>query len=70
MLNDLYRFTTSSGARSAVLVTSSSLPSKAHLARIIKVDFKSELFTYNIEERALSHARLMDSCAVFFARPR
>jgi transposase len=33
---------------------------EAHLARIIKVDLKSELFTYNIDERALSHARLMD----------
>lgn len=32
----------------------------AHLARIIKVDLKSELFTYTIDERALEHARLMD----------
>jgi len=32
----------------------------AHLARIIKVDLKSELFTYTIDERALTHARLMD----------
>jgi hypothetical protein len=32
----------------------------AHLARIIKVDLKSELFTYAIDERALTHARLMD----------
>lgn len=32
----------------------------AHLARIIKVDLKSELFSYAIDERALTHARLMD----------
>ena len=32
----------------------------AHLSRIIKVDLKSELFTYDIDERALTHARLMD----------
>ena len=32
----------------------------AHLARIVKVDLKSELFTYSIDERALRHARLMD----------
>lgn len=32
----------------------------AHLARIVKVDLKSELFTYSIDERALQHARLMD----------
>ena len=32
----------------------------AHLARIIKVDLKSELFSYSIDERALKHARLMD----------
>jgi len=32
----------------------------AHLARIIKVDLKSELFTYSVDERALKHARLMD----------
>ena len=32
----------------------------AHLTRIIKVDLKSELFTYDIDARALSHARLMD----------
>ena len=34
--------------------------SDAHLSRIIKVDLKSELFTYTIDERALTHARLMD----------
>ena len=34
--------------------------SEAHLSRIIKVDLKSELFTYAIDERALTHARLMD----------
>ncbi len=33
---------------------------EAHLARIIRVDLKSELFTYTIDERALEHARLMD----------
>ena len=33
---------------------------ESHLARIIKVDLKSELFTYAIDERALKHARLMD----------
>lgn len=33
---------------------------EAHLARIIRVDLKSELFTYTIDERALAHARLMD----------
>ena len=31
-----------------------------HLARIVRVDLKSELFTYAIDERALAHARLMD----------
>ena len=34
--------------------------SEAHLARIVKVDLKSELFTYDIDERALTHARMMD----------
>lgn len=34
--------------------------SEAYLSRIIKVDLKSELFTYDIDERALTHARLMD----------
>ncbi len=33
---------------------------EAHLARIVKVDLKSELFTYSIDERALKHAKLMD----------
>lgn len=33
---------------------------EAHLARIIKVDLKSELFSYAIDEAALAHARLMD----------
>lgn len=32
----------------------------AHLARIVRVDLKSELFTYSIDDRALTHARLMD----------
>ena len=34
--------------------------SEAYLSRIIKVDLKSELFTYDIDEHALTHARLMD----------
>jgi transposase len=34
--------------------------SDAHLSRIIKVDLKSELFAYDIDEHALTHARLMD----------
>jgi transposase len=34
--------------------------SESHLARIVKVDLKSELFTYDIDERALQHAKLMD----------
>lgn len=33
---------------------------EAHLARIVRVDLNSELFTYTIDERALAHARLMD----------
>ncbi len=33
---------------------------EAHLARIVRGDLKSELFTYTIDERALTHARLMD----------
>jgi len=33
---------------------------EAHLARIVKVDLKSELFSYGIDERALAHALLMD----------
>lgn len=33
---------------------------EAHLARIVRVDLKSERFTYSIDERALAHARLMD----------
>ena len=31
-----------------------------HLARILRVDLKSELFTYTVDERALALARLMD----------
>jgi len=34
--------------------------SEAHLARIVKVDLKSDLFTYEIDDRALKHARMMD----------
>jgi transposase len=34
--------------------------SDAHLARIIQVDLKSELFTYEINEPALERAQLMD----------
>ncbi len=33
---------------------------EARLARIIKVDLKSELFSYSIDEHALRHAQLMD----------
>ncbi len=33
---------------------------EAHLARIVRVDLKSELFSYSIDDRALAHARLMD----------
>ena len=33
---------------------------EAHLSRIVRVDLKSELFTYAIDARALAHARLMD----------
>jgi hypothetical protein len=33
---------------------------EAHLARIIRVDFKSDAFSYAVDERALAHARLMD----------
>ncbi|MBP0628117.1 IS1634 family transposase [Cupriavidus sp. AcVe19-1a] len=33
---------------------------EAHLARIIQVDLKSEHFCYDIDERALLHARMMD----------
>ena len=32
----------------------------AHLARIVKVDFKSELFSYTVDEPALAQAELMD----------
>ncbi len=34
--------------------------SEAHLKKIIRVDLKSELFSYDINEKALRHARLMD----------
>ena len=33
---------------------------QAHLARIVKVDLKSELFTYTVDEPALAQAELMD----------
>ena len=33
---------------------------EAHLSRIVRVDLKSELFTYHIDAQALAHARLMD----------
>ena len=33
---------------------------EAHLTRIIKVDLKSALFAYSIDDHALAHARLMD----------
>ena len=34
--------------------------SDAHLARIIRVDLKSDLFTYEIDQQALARAQLMD----------
>ena len=34
--------------------------SDAHLARIIQVDLKSDLFTYTLDEAALARAQLMD----------
>ena len=34
--------------------------SEAHMARIVRVDLKSELFSFSIDEQALAHARLMD----------
>ena len=33
---------------------------ESRLARIVRVDLKSESFTYAVDERALAHARLMD----------
>jgi hypothetical protein len=33
---------------------------EAHLANIVRVDLKSDLFTYDIDPRALARARLMD----------
>ena len=33
---------------------------EARMARIVRVDLKSELFSYSIDEHALAHARLMD----------
>jgi transposase len=33
---------------------------EAHLSRIVRVDLKSALFSYSIDEQALTHARLMD----------
>ena len=33
---------------------------EAHMVRIIRVDMKSELFTYDIDDKALARARLMD----------
>ena len=33
---------------------------EAHMLRIIRVDLKSELFTYGIDDKALARARLMD----------
>lgn len=34
--------------------------SDAHLAHIIKVDLSAQVFTYDIDERALNRARMMD----------
>ena len=33
----------------------------AHLARIVKVDLKSELFSYTVDEAALARAERVDS---------
>lgn len=33
---------------------------EAHLSKIIRVDLKSEWFSYSVDEQALAHARLMD----------
>jgi transposase len=33
---------------------------EAHMVRIIRVDMKSELFTYDIDDKALARAKLMD----------
>ena len=33
---------------------------EAHLSRIVRVDLKSELFSYTVDAKALAHARLMD----------
>ena len=33
---------------------------EAHMARIVRVDMKGELFSYDINDKALTHARLMD----------
>jgi hypothetical protein len=33
---------------------------EAHLSRIVRVDLKSQLFSYAIDSKALAHARLMD----------
>jgi transposase len=33
---------------------------EARLSRIVRVDLKTELFTYHLDEKALTHARLMD----------
>jgi transposase len=33
---------------------------EARLSRILRVDLKSELFTYTVDEKALAHVRLMD----------
>jgi hypothetical protein len=40
-----------------------------HLARIIKVDLKSELFRYEIDEQALARAELMDGKLLLGERP-
>jgi transposase len=34
---------------------------EAHLSKIIKVDLKSDLFTYDIDAKALARAQMMDS---------
>ena len=44
--------------------------SDAHLARIIKVDLKSDLFTYQIDESALARAQLMDGKLMLITNAR
>ena len=43
---------------------------EAHLRRIIRVDLKSELFAYQIDEQALALARAMDSLLICWLMKR